>query len=90
MILQWDNGEIPIGCMGNLVFLHDRVLDRLLPEVLVCASSLAEQAVELADARSQVARERLVLINDLIRGRELTKFQRGRLRLLRRTRRLLQ
>lgn len=68
--LRWDDGDIPIGSMGNLIFLHDRVLDRLLPDVLACASSLADQAVELAEARSEAANERLAVIEELKRDRD--------------------
>ena len=63
--LRWDDGDVPAGFMGNLIFLHDRVLQRLLPDVIACASSLAERAVELAEARTGVAAERLAVIEEL-------------------------
>ena len=58
--LQWDDARVSPGAMGNLVFIHDRVVDALLPEVLASASSLAEAAVELAVARTSEAEERRV------------------------------
>jgi FkbM family methyltransferase len=39
-VVQWDDGTIPAAHFGNLVFLHDRVLDGLLPDVLESASEL--------------------------------------------------
>ena len=69
--LQWDEVDLPVGAMGNLVFLHDRVLDRLLPSVLRCASSLAKTTVELAESRSGAADERLVVIEELKRDRDV-------------------
>jgi FkbM family methyltransferase len=41
--LKWDDAEVPTGDMGNLVFLHDRVVDHLLPHVLESASALADE-----------------------------------------------
>jgi hypothetical protein len=48
-ILQWDEGEVPSGSVGNLIFLHDRVLAEVLPDVLACASSLAQFVVDSAE-----------------------------------------
>ena len=59
-ILQWDDARVSPGAMGNLVFIHDRVVDALLPDVLESASSLAEAAVELAVTRTSEAEERRV------------------------------
>jgi FkbM family methyltransferase len=50
-ILKWDDGTMSTGHMGNLVFLHDRVVERLLPDVLECASTLAESTVERLEAK---------------------------------------
>jgi hypothetical protein len=51
--------------MGNIVFLHDRVSDRLLPDVLACASRLATAAVGIGEMYAAVAAERLALIQRL-------------------------
>ena len=66
-ILTWDDGEIPPGHMGNLVFLHDRVLDRLLPDLLTCASQLAVRSVLVGEMYATAAAERLELIDRLNR-----------------------
>jgi FkbM family methyltransferase len=49
-ILKWNDGSVSSGHMGNLVFLHDRVVERLFPDILVCASTLAEDTVERLEA----------------------------------------
>lgn len=64
-ILKWDDGGIPRGAMGNLLFLHDRVLDRLLPTVTPFASSLAESALETGLGAVATAAERLAIIEEL-------------------------
>ena len=58
VLLQWDDAGVSPGAMGNLVFIHDRVLNALLPDVLERASSLAEVAVERAVAGASEAEER--------------------------------
>jgi FkbM family methyltransferase len=65
VILTWDDGEIPAGHMGNVVFLHDRVVDRLLPDVLTCASQLALGAVGVGEMYAAAAAERLALVERL-------------------------
>lgn len=66
-ILQWDDATIPTGSMGNLVFFHDRVLDRALPLVLECASALAVNVIDVAEERALVGSERLTVIEELKR-----------------------
>jgi hypothetical protein len=63
--LQWDDGTVERGAMGNLVFLHDRVVPGLLPDLLECAGSLAETAVNAAKRYARVAGDRLKLVNEL-------------------------
>jgi FkbM family methyltransferase len=63
--LKWDDGEIERGAMGNLVFLHERVLDALLPDLMDCAGSLAETAVRIGQGYMQAAAERLALVGEL-------------------------
>jgi len=65
VILHWDDGEVPRGYMGNLVFLHDQVLDRLLPTTLMLASSLAKNAVEVGEMYARAANDRLAVIKGL-------------------------
>jgi FkbM family methyltransferase len=66
--LKWDDGGVESGAMGNLVFLHDRVLARLLPEVLACAGQLAEQAVGRGQRYMRAAAERSALVAELKRA----------------------
>jgi len=63
VILQWDDGEVPPGHMGNLVFVHDRILERVAPTVLEAASSLARGAVEVGEMFSYRPWERLEWID---------------------------
>ena len=65
--LKWDDGEVEYGAMGNLVFLNDSALPRLLPTVLDCAGRLAEQAVRVGQSYMQAADERLAFVHDLER-----------------------
>jgi FkbM family methyltransferase len=65
--LKWDDGEVEYGAMGNLIFLHDSALPRLLPAVLDCGGRLAEQAVRVGQSYMQAADERLALVHDLER-----------------------
>lgn len=63
--LKWDDGDVERGAMGNLVFLHDDVLGRLLPELLGCAGHLAELAVRQGQAFMHAAAERSALVDEL-------------------------
>lgn len=67
VILKWDDAAVSSGNMGNLVFLHDRVLEDLLPTVLECASALAAGAVAVGEMYATAARERLDMIDVLNR-----------------------
>ena len=66
--LKWDDGDVERGSMGNLIFLHDRILSLLLPRVLDCAGALAEQAVSTGQAYMHVADDRLAVVNELKRA----------------------
>ena len=50
-VLQWNDAEVAVGQMGNLVFIHDSVADRLVPDILAASSSLSRAAGEIAEAR---------------------------------------
>jgi FkbM family methyltransferase len=63
--LKWDDGQIEPGAMGNLVFLHERVLEALLPDLLGCAGALGESAVRTGKRYAEVARDRLAVIEEL-------------------------
>jgi hypothetical protein len=63
--LKWDDGQVERGVMGNVIFLHDGVLHRLLPDVLDCAGQLAERAVRVGQTYMQAARDRLTLVDEL-------------------------
>jgi FkbM family methyltransferase len=75
LILTWDDGEIPAGHMGNIVFLHARVVDRLLPDVLTCASDLAIGAVQVGEMYATAAVERLAVIEELKHGERKRRLQ---------------
>jgi FkbM family methyltransferase len=62
---RWNNGDVERGAMGNLVFLHDRVLQRLLPALLDFAGWLAEPTVSLGQRYMRAAAERLALVDEL-------------------------
>jgi FkbM family methyltransferase len=66
--LKWDDGDVEDGAMGNLVFLHDRVLAELLPDLLDCAGRLSEEAVTRGQRYRGVASERLALVGELERA----------------------
>jgi FkbM family methyltransferase len=70
-ILQWDDGTVLPGNMGNLVFIHDLALERSMPHILATASSLSIAVVELAQERAEAASERLDVIAELEGEREL-------------------
>jgi FkbM family methyltransferase len=84
-IVQWDDGRIPVGFAGNLLFFHDRVVDALMPEILEAATTLGRAVVEVADRRLDkiaeldreralqmlAAEERLTKMDDLESDRKL-------------------
>ena len=55
--LRWDDGTVEAGAVGNLVFIHDRVLNRAVGPLLSCASRLADEAVEVGLMYSEAARD---------------------------------
>jgi FkbM family methyltransferase len=63
--LKWDDGAVESDAMGNLVFIHDRVLARVMPDVLECAGELAELAVRVGDGYRRAAADRLELLEEL-------------------------
>ncbi len=63
--LKWDDAEVEHGSMGNLIFLHEQVLDRLLPVLLDHAGRLAEEAVQVGQMYMRAAIERLALVDEL-------------------------
>jgi FkbM family methyltransferase len=63
--MKWDDGDVERGAMGNLVFLHDRVLERLLPDLLDCAARLSDVAVRTGQMYMHAANKRLALIDEL-------------------------
>jgi FkbM family methyltransferase len=63
--LQWDDGDVERGAMGNLVFFHDRVLTRLLPDLLEFAVWMTDEVVRVGQKYVRVANERLVVLDEL-------------------------
>jgi FkbM family methyltransferase len=64
---KWDDAEVELGAMGNLVFLHERVIQRLLPDVLAFSGFLAEEAVRLGQDFVAAAEARATVIDELKR-----------------------
>jgi len=84
-VVQWDDARIPSGRMGNLVFLHDRVVAAAMPEILYHASASARTAADWAEAQADAAAERLTTIAAVSHERELqTETAAERLRALER------
>jgi FkbM family methyltransferase len=65
--LQWNDAFVQPGGMGNIAFLHDRIADRLLPDILECASRLASATVAVGEMYASAAAERLALVERLER-----------------------
>jgi hypothetical protein len=65
VILKWDDAGVDDGAMGNLVFVHDRVLPRLLPDLLDTASRLAAQTVAVGRMYAEAAADRLAVVEHL-------------------------
>jgi FkbM family methyltransferase len=63
--MKWDDGSVEPGVMGNLVFIHDRSLARLLPDLLEFAGELAETVVRTGQDYAKVADDRQALVNRL-------------------------
>lgn len=68
VVLQWDDATVQDAHMGNIVFFHDRDVDRLLPDVLECASQLASAAVGMGEMYADAGGARLSLIERLEEG----------------------
>jgi FkbM family methyltransferase len=60
--LRWNDGRAAPGTAGNVVFVHDRVLAALLPELLAAASLLSMRTVEVGAMYADAAAERLTLV----------------------------
>jgi FkbM family methyltransferase len=63
--LKWDDANVEPGWVGNLIFIHERVIDDLLPDVIDAASRLAEDAVQVGQMYMHAAWERLAVLNEL-------------------------
>ena len=65
VILKWDDGEVESGVAGSLIFLSDRLLPRVLPDVLDCAGRLAEKAVRVGQEYMRAADDSTALVEEL-------------------------
>jgi FkbM family methyltransferase len=63
--VQWNDGTVPVGAVGNLIFLHDRAVGDAQHDVLVAATRAALRTVEVAEERAAAAAERLALIDEM-------------------------
>jgi FkbM family methyltransferase len=63
--LKWGDGHIEPGAMGNLLFVHDRAVTALVPDILKVAGDLAEDAVIVGRRYMSAAGDRLSLIEEL-------------------------
>jgi FkbM family methyltransferase len=77
VLLQWGDARLPPGHMGNLVFVHPRVLDQVAPALLELASTLALRSVEVGEMYSQAAWERLAVIEAQKRSLRLRDLGKG-------------
>jgi FkbM family methyltransferase len=71
VIVQWNEGHVPGGSVANLVFIHDRVIDLLLPAVLDTASALARQAAEAAGGQASLATALQSSVAEISRERDV-------------------
>jgi FkbM family methyltransferase len=65
--VKWGNGNPGPGAKVSLVFLHERKLDRTLPELLDLAGSLAEHTIRVGEAYMRAWNDRLALVEKLRR-----------------------
>jgi FkbM family methyltransferase len=63
--LKWDDGDVETGAMGNLLFVHDSALARVLPDLLECAGRLAEAAATIGERYMRLASDRQAIIDEL-------------------------
>jgi FkbM family methyltransferase len=63
--LKWNDAAVEPQAMGNLIFLHDSAVDRMLPAVLECAGWCAEQTLSVGQMYMQAAGERLAMVEAL-------------------------
>lgn len=63
--LKWDDADLEPGWMGNLIFIHERAMGDLSPEVIDGAARLAEEAVRVGQMYMHAAWERLAVLNEL-------------------------
>ena len=68
---RWGDATVADGEMGNVVFLRDRVVDRLTPLILSAASRLAVVTVERLRELRAAAEERRALLEATERERDL-------------------
>lgn len=88
--LRWDDATVGPGEMGNLVFVHDRVLDLVIGDLLACASALAAEAASFAVTRGAAAAERLAAVEELrVAQDQLQRTADARLELIEQLRREL-
>lgn len=66
-LLKWNDASVGTGMMGNVVFLHDRVREALMPVLFECALAIAQESVELGERYAAAAHARLAVIEDLER-----------------------
>jgi FkbM family methyltransferase len=65
--LEWDGATLETGEMGNLIFMHDRVLPELLEDLVACGSSLALQSRAVGAMYAEAAADRLEVIERIHR-----------------------
>ncbi len=68
-VMKWNDGTVATGLMGNLVFVHDRVLAALMPVLFECALAIGEASVEVGERYAAAAYARLEVIEQLERQR---------------------
>jgi hypothetical protein len=83
-LVRWDESDVPRGQFGNLVFLHDRVVEHVWPLVVNCATACAEGAIEQLEKQlEEVEADRQARLEVIQRlDAALGASKRGRFRLV--------
>jgi FkbM family methyltransferase len=63
--VKWNDAAIGTGMMGNVVFLHDTVLDSLMPALFGSTLAIARESVEVGERYAAAAHARLAVIEQL-------------------------
>jgi FkbM family methyltransferase len=88
-VLKWNDADVGVGRMGNLIFVHRTALQVVLPVLLQWGGVIAEENVDAAERYAAAAHARLDVIQRLEQERPLpvesqpprSRWERARARL---------